>query len=296
MRRTTVQRLKACARSFLKGVHPTGAPNVDFITFGMATGYLRNQFGHKWANEMLFGQHATVSRPNRDGRAFMRAEAACLEDTFRNMQRATRVAELLFNMQNIVGIDERVEELRIGHVESTVSELEAGAFLIKRGAAFRYVTPSGKKGTDYDGEITLPDNTIFYCEMKCKIEATKIGKQTVLTSLSAAREQLPAQKPGLVFLKIPETWVLDPEAPAVMAKALSEFLRNTSRVVAVVVQWEVQQIQGPGTRFFYQFRLERGSPPKSVSSATEALLNSLEVPAGGSWVSFRKIAEEVLRK
>ena len=81
-----------------------------------------------------------------------------------------------------------------------------------------------------------------------------------------------------------------------MAKALSEFLRNTSRVVAVVVRWEVQQIQGPGTLFSYQFRLERGSPPKSVSLATEALLNSLVRPAGGSWVSFREIAEEVMRK
>ena len=197
---TTVECLDRCAQ-FLKGVHPTGAPDVDFITFGMATEYIRKQLGNKWANETLFGQHTTVSRSNQDGRAFMRAEAACPEDAFRNLQRTLRIAELLFNMQNIAGIDERVDELRLGHVESTVSELEAGAFLVKRGAAFKYVTPSGEKGADYDGEITLSDNTTFCCEMKCKIEATKIGKQTVLTSLNAAREQLPAQKPGLVFLR-----------------------------------------------------------------------------------------------
>ena len=128
MKQTTTETLMGCAR-FLRECHPSGAPDADFVTFGMATEYLRTFVDNEWTNQMVFGQHPTVSRSNRTGRAFMRAEATEADERFRNQQRTLRIAELLFNLQNVDGIDARLEDLRLGRVESTFAELEAGAFL-----------------------------------------------------------------------------------------------------------------------------------------------------------------------
>jgi len=297
VRRTTTESLRGCARS-LREHHPSGAPDADFVTFGMATEYLRGFVDNEWTNQLVFGEHPTVARSNRPGRAFMRAEARAADERYRNQQRTLRIAELLFNLQDVDGIDAKVEALRSGNVESTYSELEAGAFLLRRAVQFRYVTPSGTKGSDYDAELPLPEAAKVNCEMKCKVEGTDLGEGAVRNPLQAARKQLPPGEPGLVFLKVPEAWVYQPETPQVIPTTIDAFLRSTSRVVAVVLRWEEQHLQGPdgGALILYRFRLERGTPPKPVAPSVEALLTSLAGPGTAGWVSFRAIAEEAMQK
>jgi hypothetical protein len=251
---------------------------------------------NEWTNQVVFGEHPTVAGGNRPGRAFMRAEATDVEDLYRNQQRALRIAELLFNLQDVDGIDARVDALRSGMLESTYAELECGAFLRRRGVTFRYVTPSGSKGADYDAEVHLPDGPKVNCEMKCKAEGTELGEGAVLNPLQAARKQLPAGEPGLVFLKVPESWVKRPEVAEVVPKIIDGFLRNTSRVKAVVVRWEEQHLQSHGSMTVYRYRLERGAQPKAVASPVEVLLTTLAGPAVADLVSFRAIAEEALLK
>ena len=93
---------------------PSGAADADFVTFGMATEYLGAVVDNEWTNQTVFGQHPTVSRSNRTGRAFMRAEPTEADERFRNQERTLRIAELLFNLQNVEGIDARLEDLRFG--------------------------------------------------------------------------------------------------------------------------------------------------------------------------------------
>jgi hypothetical protein len=228
----------------------------------------------------------------------MRAEAAEADERYRNQQRTLRIAELLFNLQDVEGIDAKVEELRSGNVESTYSELEAGEFFLRQAVQFRYVTPSGTKGSDYDAEIPLPEAAKVNCEMKCKVEGAKFGEGAVRNSLQAARKQLPPGEPGLVFLKAPEAWVYKADTVQVMPRTIDAFMRSTSRVVAVVLRWEEQHLQGPdgGALILYRFRLERGTPPKPVTPSVEALLTSLARPGTAEWVSFRTIAEEALQR
>lgn len=297
MKRTTTDSLRGCA-SFLRERHPSGVPDADFVTFGMATEYLRAFVDNEWTNQMVFGEHPTVARSNRAGRAFMRAEPAATDDRYRNQQRTLRIAELLFNLQDVEGIDARLEELRSGNVEPTYSELEAGAFLLQRAVRFRYIKSSGTKGADYDAEIPLADAAKVNCEMKCKVEGTDLGEGAVRNPLQTARKQLPPGEPGLVFLKVPEAWVYQPETAQVVPTTIDAFLRGTSRVVAVVLRWEEQHLQGQdgGALILYRFRLERGTPPKAVAPAVEALLTALAGPAMAAWVSFRAIAEEALER
>jgi hypothetical protein len=263
----------------------------------MATEFLRAVVDNEWTNQMVFGQHPTVLRSNRAGRAFMRAESTTDEERYRNQQRALLTAELLFNLQSVEGIDTRLDDLRSGLVESTYSELEAGGFLRDRGVRFRYVTPSGARGADYDAEIPLPGGGKLNCEMKCKVESTDLSEAAVRNPLQDARKQLPPGEPGLVFLKIPEQWVRQPEVAQVVLTAIDTFLRGTSRVVAVVVCWEEQHLlPAGGALIAYRFRLERGASPKQVPQAVEEVLRALVAPPIAPRVSFRSIAEAVLVK
>ena len=99
MKQTTTESLTGCAR-FLRAHQPSGAADIDFVTFGMATEYLRAFVDNEWTNQMVFG-HPIVSRSNRKGREFMRAESTEADERFRNQQRTVRIAELLFNLQNV---------------------------------------------------------------------------------------------------------------------------------------------------------------------------------------------------
>lgn len=295
MNRTTINRLAGCAR-LLRDHHPTGAPNADYVTFGLATEYLRAFVDNEWTNQMVFGEHPTVARSSRAGRTFMRADGTAADEHYRNQQRTLRIAELLFNLQDVEGIDARLEQLRSGNVESTYAELEAGAFLLQRAMQFRYVNPSGIKGADYDAEIQLTDGIKVNCEMKCKAEGTDLGEGAVRNPLQAARKQLAPDEPGLLFLKVPEAWVCQPESIQVVPTAIDTFLRGTSRVVAVVLRWEEQHLQGVdgGALVLYKFRLERGAPPKPVPPPIEEMLTTLAGPTTSAWASFRAIAEEAL--
>jgi hypothetical protein len=295
LNRTTAERLESCARD-LREHHPSGTPDVDFISFGLATEYLRAFVDNEWTNQMIFGQHPTVSRDYRSGRGFMRAEAESAAEAYRNQQRTLRLAELLFNLQDVEGIDARVEDLRLGRVESTYSELEGGAFLKQRGVQFRYVTPSGTKGSDYDAEIPLPSGTKVNCEMKCKAEQTQLSDGAVRNPLQAARSQLPSGEPGLVFFKVPEAWIFQAEVAAVLPRIIDSFLRSTSRVTAVLVAWEEQHLQpAGGALILYKFRIERGVPAKQVDSVVDQLLTGFAGPLAANWISFRLIAHNAMR-
>lgn len=295
MKVISLDALRGCTRS-IRDQHPESRPDVDFVAFGMATEYLRAVVGNEWTNQMVFSEHPTVSRPHRTGRAFMKADEQEVEHRYRNQERALQIAELLFNLQAIEGIDGRLDDLRSGNIEPTYAELEAGAFLLRRGIPFKYVDLTGVKGLDYDAEIPLPDGAQVNCEMKCKVEGTALTDRTVRNSLDAARRQLPPGEPGIVFLKISEAWVKQPEVVALVPTAINGFLRGTSRVVTVVLRWEEMHVQATGEAVVvYRYRVERGDPPKEVSPPVGSLLDSLTAPATALWVSFRGMAEEAVR-
>ena len=172
--------------------------------------YLRQTIGHDWTNQVIFEQHKEVNRSLRDARRFMKTGETALDDRWRNHVRTIRLAELLFNLQHVPGIYERVELLRAGQLESVYSDLEDGSFLYRRGVPFEYVTPTGMRGFDYDARIVLQGGAFMPVEMKCNIESTDLTRGAVRGALETARKQLPKGEPGLIFLKIPEAWLREP--------------------------------------------------------------------------------------
>ena len=271
--------------------------DIDFLAFGMATEYLRLAIGNEWTNQVAFAQHPKVGRERRSARDYMRSKSAETGDRFRYQQRVLRLAELLANLHAVEGMDARIDDLRAGKLEDTLAELEVGAFLRRRGLEFRFITTSGTKGSDYDGELRLHDGVRVPCEIKCKVESTSATKASVLNALKAARTQLPADHPGVVYLKIPEPWLS--ELDTMVTPAASEFLAGTSRVVAVTIIWEQLHPAGDGAAFAYRFRLVPGRiPPKFTETAVGDLLKLLSesFQRTKTDISFHELAARLLAK
>ena len=90
-----------------------------------------------------------------------------------------------------------------------------------------------KKGSDYDVEVFYPDGFAVLADAKCKFEATEINPQSILISLEKARKQLPDDRPGIIFTKVPQSWVADVGLAVQMVDIGLKFMRNTDRIVSI---------------------------------------------------------------
>ena len=204
-------------------------------TFYLSLAVVRHFFGSEWADEHVQdnGQPGYV-RLNWDDLTQKQIQAFRIVD----------LGELLFNLQHVGGFDECIKRMRDGNIEGTYAELDLGRMLYQSDIAFRFVVGSGKKGDDFDIEITFENDIVVCADAKCKIEATQFSEQTVLNSLHHARNQFPKNKPSIIFVKIPPRWLAErPDIKERLTKVADDFLRGTGRVVSVKyyisnIQWE----------------------------------------------------------
>ena len=70
-------------------------------------------------------------------------------------------------------------------------------------------------------------------DAKCKIEANNIDPASVRNTLDSARDQFPKDKPGVIFVKVPQHWFARPGMTADLRKVARDFLRGTGRIVSV---------------------------------------------------------------
>jgi len=146
-------------------------------------------------------------------------------------------AEMLLNLQMVEGFHERIEKLRTAgpdEVESSYAELQVAKLLYLNEAQFRFVIPRGKIGDDYDYEIVFSGGVEACADSKCKLESTDVNPRSVRKSLDQARAQLPPDKPGIIFIKVPQHWwSSDMEMTLALRDEAAKFLRGTGRIAAV---------------------------------------------------------------
>ncbi len=149
--------------------------------------------------------------------------------------RVIELAESLYNLQNVEGFDACISQMKGGgeKIQSTCAELDFGRFLCIHDVEFRFVIPQMATGSDYDVELCYPDGLAVPADAKCKFENTKINPKSIINSLEIGRKKLPADRPGIIFVKVPQRWIVDVENAAAMVDAGRKFLRNTDRIVAV---------------------------------------------------------------
>ena len=118
-------------------------------------------------------------------------------------------------------------------IESTCAELDFGRFLYIHDVEFRFVVPTMAKGRDYDFELLYPDGRSVPADAKCRLEFTAIDPTTIRNTLEKARKQLPDDRPGVIFLKVPQAWIDDVSVAVAMVAEGRRYFRNTDRIISI---------------------------------------------------------------
>ncbi len=173
------------------------------LTYALAVEIIRGYLGHSWIlTHILSGPDPTGFFRNQWQTAPERDD----NDMRIGVSRLNSLAEMLLNMAHVPGFSGVRRRMASGDIEPTFTELEVGKNLCFIEKPFRYVETSGVPKADYDIEF-LHLGYLVCADAKCKLEETRKSENSVLHSLKQARTQLPDNKPGVIFLKVPYTWI-----------------------------------------------------------------------------------------
>jgi hypothetical protein len=203
-------------------------------------------------------------------------------------QRVLQLAETLFNLQGVRGLDERLDMLFSGQIEPTMAELDFGMFLRMQGSDFCYVPASGVKGQDYDVELLYADGLTACADSKCKLDGSGFSKDGLLSTLKKARQQLPANRPGIAFVKLPQEWV-DRETGNLglgddVGDLLEEFFRTTGRIVLVAFYSRITTELAKGTAINHVCRQFENRHPRFKRAGSWGLFDAeTQVPG---WINL----------
>lgn len=258
--------------------------------YGLSSVVMRHYFGDNWSAENILSEQSKIHPINRAGRSFFRTDNKISEERLRHQERVVRLPELIYNLQNIKGIERKLQQLKEGQTEATFAELECAAHFHSRSIKIEFVQEIGIKGQDYDINAFTSDGRKIHCEAKCRIENTPFSKQTIKERLRYAHDQLPKHEPGIVSVKIPEAWTKEHSTEGEMVNVLREYFRRTQRVVAVLFRWEQVRLSGSGGLILYMYKLQRNDQSDLIDGSIETLLAELDSPPK-NWVSFRQVVE-----
>jgi hypothetical protein len=232
----------------------------------------------KWCEDHII-QDAEHSRP--DGFLRLKFDAG-----FESERRAALIldfAETLFNLQYAEGFDDRVEQMRTGQVEATFAEFDFARFLHLHDIKFKFVTATGVKGKDYDFAIEYADGRNACADAKCRLEGSEARAKNIKNSLDKARSNnLPPDAPGVIFVKVPQTWFEQEDVRKGIYDVVREFLRNTGRIVSVVVYATVamEVTEQRMTLLRHRFHEFLNSSHRFDKTKSWALFKDYEVPEG----------------
>ncbi len=242
---------------------------------GLANTVIVHFLGRAW-----FAAHIRHDTPKP---GFLRLDFSSDSRREATVFRVIELAESLFNLQHVEGFDSCIAQMKAGadKIESTCAELDFGRFLYIHDVEFRFVVPSGTKGKDYDFEVLYAGGLAVPADAKCKIETTEINPESIRNSLRDARGQLPAGRPGIIFMKVPQHWITDPAVAAAMVSVGRDFLRNTDRVVSIKFYVSHLSTVGGVVRHLHAFRELTNEASRFHSGRNWNLFTNYYVPP--SW-------------
>lgn len=170
-----------------------------------------------------------------------RSEDPNNRDFVRASSRIVILAECLLSMQQTDGIVDRVDDLKKKDLEGCISELQGAMLLRAASIPFRFRREIGHKrdkikGGDFD-VVAMVNGQQVNCEMKAKCEGTRPNRLALKRRLNDAKGQLPKDEPNIVFIRIPEDWMMGDARQEVVCGIEGHF-RDSRRVTSVVIHWE----------------------------------------------------------
>jgi hypothetical protein len=92
---------------------------------------------------------------------------------------------------------------------------------------------TGISRRDYDLTIKFSDGVHVRAEAKCKLEESPITIRSLDQTLSKAKSQLPKRAPGIIFVKIPRSWIEDAAFTEQIKKRAHIHMDRTRNIVSI---------------------------------------------------------------
>jgi hypothetical protein len=207
------------------------------------------------------------------------------------------LAECLFNLQTVPGFDGRLESIKDNSsvLESALGELECARYVSRPEFELRFIKPPGvRKCKDF--EITSPSKRTLHCEVKTKLSDTAATKGTVLDAFGKARKQVPKGQPGIMFLRIPESWTQNSkESAEACIAAMAKTARNRdypSKFVLFVFVAENFEMEGLRCRCAYHYFVIRNVYSHLYGDDITAVFETLRNPRPPEWFGFSEFVRQ----
>jgi hypothetical protein len=263
---------------------------------GVSAELIRFFMGSEWTNANVWPFDAAKYPEAADGRRYLRSAAECsADDRFRWQQRTANLATLVYNIQHIPGIKDRLSLMKNCDLESAVGELEVAAAMSNPSCSFRFMERIKKigggyenktLGNDYEAEVSTPSGRVVCCEIKTKSEGTRLTEKTVKDTCSWARRQMPKGRPGIIFLRIPEEWVEIPGAKQTIIRGINQVMRQSKRLVATVILYEVWEYIGSGRGGHFLFTSVPNTRSPFYGEDVSALVQNLTGRMRNDWLEI----------
>src|SRR5262245_13797821 len=89
------------------GIQQNPSRNENQLRYFLATVLLRHFLGTGWSDQCVKPSASNMSRIGRTGRSFLRTDNDDVNDNLRHQIRIERLAEMLFQLQDVPGIESR---------------------------------------------------------------------------------------------------------------------------------------------------------------------------------------------
>ncbi|MBI2515246.1 hypothetical protein HYV91_03680 [Candidatus Wolfebacteria bacterium] len=228
--------------NILKSKYPQHS--CEFHKLALAREILIFFFGLEWTNQAIHYQHPNKPTKTEEARGYLKS----YDHGYQWQELIFKLAERVYNLQNVTGISRIIRDIKQGNLTSRYAELEAAKHLYGRRIAFDFVKPHGLKGSDFD--IKIKDEIEVNCEVKHKIDSTKLSEATLLDTLNQAKTQVPGGEPSLLFIKISEIWVENSSIESVIINATNSFFKSNDKTLGIMFRWMQIDTSHEG-RFFW---------------------------------------------
>jgi hypothetical protein len=240
-------------------------------SFFLAAAILKHYFGPEWVERHF----------NRPG--YLQIDESSQASMDIKGLRIIDLAEVIYNLQHVPNFDDCIERMKDGDIEGTAAELDLGRMLFLNKVPFRYIVPQSVKTKDYDVEITYPDGTVACADAKCAIEHSDMTAKGIFNKLEKARKQLPSDKPGIIFVKMPQDWLAHPAFVETTITQAKEMFRQSRRIVSIKFYVSTTTVEGSHVLQQHAYK-ELSSPETRFGERDWSLFQRFDPLPSGGWM------------
>jgi hypothetical protein len=118
------------------------------------------------------------------------------------------------------------------------AELEIASLLIRNKLSVKVIGETGKRGEDFDLLATVRGVPVSV-EITAIEEGAVMSPRSILNRLRRKRTQVPADRPAVLYLVVPDDWMKNCNLAVLMFDAaIRRFMLQSRRFNAVVLSWE----------------------------------------------------------